>query len=149
MFKFGAQSLLELQGVNDFLVSVVHQALEISTVDFSVHDGLRTIEEQKRLFDSGASHTMSSKHLTGQAVDLVPYVNGKLRWEWGPIFEIAKAMRTAAKAQDVNLTWGAAWDINFTESVEPPSMIMEEYIKRRMALGKKPFSDGPHYELRF
>ena len=36
--------------------------------------GLRTMEEQQALVDSGASQTMKSKHLEGNAVDVVAYI---------------------------------------------------------------------------
>jgi peptidoglycan L-alanyl-D-glutamate endopeptidase CwlK len=41
---------------------------------------------------------MNSRHLIrsdgfGHAVDLVPWINGKPRWEWKPIYHIAAAVR--------------------------------------------------------
>lgn len=148
MFRFGQNSLRELEGVDDRLQAVCHRALELTEVDFSVHDGLRTVEEQKELVRSGASQTMQSNHLTGRAVDLVPYVNGRMRWEWGPIYKICEAVRQAAKEHNVNLTWGAAWDASLTDSLDPPSLLAEQYTDRRRAQGKRAFLDGPHFEMR-
>lgn len=147
-FKFGEKSLRELEGVNPRLVAVVHRALELSEQDFAVHDGLRTREEQAKLLEAGATWTLDSKHLTGEAVDLVPYINGKLRWEWEPIYTIAKAVRQAAKEINVKLCWGGAWDIhNFTNSLDTPKAISAGYIARRIAADKEPRPDGPHFEL--
>lgn len=146
-FKFGEKSLNELHGVDERLQAVVHRALELSEIDFAVHDGLRTREEQAALVAAGASQTLNSKHLQGLAVDLVPYVNGKLRWEFVPIYSVAQAVRLAAKELNVPIRWGCAWDINFTDSLADPETIAEGYTARAKAAGKKPFLDGPHFEL--
>lgn len=73
-FTLGASSERELVGVDAGLVRVVRRALGITACDFAVHDGIRTIEEQKRYVAQGVSKTMKSKHLEGKAVDLVPVV---------------------------------------------------------------------------
>lgn len=146
-FKFGERSLRELEGVNERLVAVVHRALELSELDFGVTDGLRTKEEQAELLKIGATQTLNSKHLSGDAVDLVAFIAGKPRFEFIPAFSIAAAMRKAAKEMNVALKWGCVWDINFTESMADPETLMEGYIARRQAAGKKPFLDSPHYEL--
>lgn len=146
-FKLDTKSLKELDGVHADLVAVVTRAIALSVQDFAVHDGVRTIEEQKRMVESGAAQTMDSRHLTGHAVDLVPYVNGKLRWEWEPIYRIADAVRIAARELAIPLRWGAAWDIDFTTSESLPENIVSDYAKRRREAGKKAFLDGPHFEL--
>lgn len=145
-FKFGEKSLNELKGVHSELVAIVNRALELTVQDFVVHDGLRTLEEQKKLVASGASQTMDSRHLTGNAVDLVPYINGKLRWEWEPIYKIADAVRIAANELGIPLRWGGAWDISFTESSDSPEDLVSDYVMRRKKAGKRVFIDGPHFE---
>lgn len=146
-FSLSPKSLQELQGVHTDLVAVVKRAIQITSQDFAVHDGIRTLEEQKKLVNSGASKTMNSRHLTGHAVDLVPYVNGKLRWEWEPIYVIADSVRKAAKDLGTPIRWGGAWDLNLTETNEPTKDIVEDYRNRRQAEGKNAFLDGPHFEL--
>jgi peptidoglycan L-alanyl-D-glutamate endopeptidase CwlK len=146
-FELGDSSLREMQGVHPDLVSVVKRAIQLTVQDFAVHDGMRTLEEQKRLVESGASQTLDSRHITGHAVDLVPYVNGKLRWEWDPIHRIADAVRQAARELNVPIRWGGAWDIDFTGSAEHPEDLVADYSARRRRAGKKAFLDGPHYEL--
>lgn len=146
-FKLGTKSLKELDGVHPDLVAVVRRAIALTVQDFAVLDGLRSVEEQKRMVASGASQTMDSRHLSGHAVDLVPCVNGKPRWEWGPIYRIADAVRIAARELQVPLRWGAAWDIDFTASQSLPENIVSDYAARRRKAGKKAFLDGPHFEL--
>ena len=146
-FKLGKRSLKELEGVHTDLVAVVKRAIEVTPQDFSVHDGIRTLEEQKKLVRSGASKTLKSRHISGHAVDLVPYINGKLRWEWEPIYQIAEAVRTAAQELEVPIRWGGAWDILLTSTDDPTEDIISGYVERRRSEGKKAFIDGPHYEL--
>lgn len=146
-YRLGRKSLSELNGVDDRLVDVVKLAIKYTSQDFSVHDGIRTIKEQEHLVDIGASHTMNSKHLIGEAVDLVPYINGKMRWEWEPIFKIAVAVKRAANELGVKLRWGGAWDVSFDESNQEPRQACDAYVVRRRAKGKRAFIDGPHFEL--
>jgi peptidoglycan L-alanyl-D-glutamate endopeptidase CwlK len=72
-FNLSARSRERLQGVNRDLVRVVEQAIQITTIDFGVTQGLRTIEQQRKYVASGASATMDSRHLTGHAVDVAAY----------------------------------------------------------------------------
>lgn len=119
-FRFSARSLAKLEGVHPDLVRVVHRALELSKVDFSVVEGLRTVERQKELLASGASRTMNSRHITGHAVDLAPFIAGQIRWDWPPFYDIAKAMKASAAELNVPVIWGGDW---------------------------RTFKDGPHWEL--
>lgn len=146
-FKLGENSLKELEGVHPDLVAIVKRAIELTVQDFAVHDGIRTLEEQKKLVEAGASQTIESRHITGHAVDLVPYVNGKLRWEWEPIYRITDAVRAAARELGTPLRWGGAWDVVLTQSEEHPEDLVADYVARRKKVGKKAFIDGPHYEL--
>lgn len=146
-FQLGAASMKELDGVHPDLIAVVKRAVQLTAQDFSVHDGKRTLAEQQKLVASGASTTLESRHLTGHAVDLVPYINGKLRWEWEPIYVIADAVRTAARELGIPLRWGGAWDIDFTASTHPPEDLVADYADRRRKAGLRVFIDGPHFEL--
>ncbi len=151
-FKLGRHSKAELKGVHPDLVAVVKRAIEISEQDFTVHDGLRSKAEQREYVDRGVSWTMKSKHLKqkatgfGHAVDLVPYINGKLRWEWPAIHLIASAMRQAAKELGVKIRWGGCWE-RLDNSTLNTEIMVEEYTARKRRQGKRPSLDGPHYEL--
>ena len=54
-YHLSQRSSLNLTGVHPDLVKVVMRALEISPLDFTVIEGLRTIKRQQELFASGAS----------------------------------------------------------------------------------------------
>ena len=145
-YQLGKKSLQELEGVDDPIVRVVKRAITITPVDFSVHDGLRTIEEQRAYVDAGVSKTMNSLHLEGKAVDLVPYINGRLRWEWPPIYQVAYAVKVAADLENVALVWGAVWDRTLEELDDDLEQEVERYVERRKRQGKKAFLDGPHIQ---
>jgi len=56
---------------------------------------------------------MKSKHVLGRAVDLAPFVDGKLNWDdndklllWAPIVQ---AMTSAADELGVRIKWGGDW----------------------------------------
>ena len=146
-FHLGERSLAELNGVHDDLVLVVKRAIELTPVDFAVHDGIRTLEEQRELVARGASKTLHSRHLTGHAVDLVPYINRKLRWEWDAIYPIADAMREAAHQYGIPLRWGGCWSLLLTDNPTAPEHLVQLYVDEQRRNNRRAFIDGPHYEL--
>ena len=147
-FKLSKRSLSRLDGVKPELVEVVTTAIQLTTVDFGVVQGLRTIEQQRELVARGASQTMKSKHLTGDAVDLMAYVAGRGSWELNLYDNIADAMKLAAIECDVKLRWGAAWQIaDIREWDGTMQDAMDQYIDLRRSQGRRPFIDGPHFEL--
>ena len=147
-YTLSSRSLAKLEGVNDSLVKVVKKAIELTKIDFGVIYGMRTQEEQQKLFDAGKSQTMKSKHLTGDAVDLMAYVDGKASWELNLYDDLADAMKWAATEEGVVIRWGAAWhipDISTWDGTMEDAMMA--YIDLRRSQGRRPFIDGPHFEL--
>ncbi|EPF0313780.1 M15 family metallopeptidase [Enterobacter chuandaensis] len=120
-FKFSQRSEKNLQGVKPQLVAVVRRALELSSVDFGITEGLRTQERQKQLYAEGKSQTMNSRHLTGEAVDVVAYVGGTVSWEFPLYRKISEAFKQAAQELNTPIDWGGDW---------------------------KTLADGPHFQLR-
>ena len=108
-FKLSQKSYDKLEGVNEALVSVVERAIQITKVDFCVLEGLRSVTRQAELVKAGKSQTMKSNHLTGRAVDLGAYVDGKISWEPKYYDQIADAMLQAAASLSVSLVWGGSW----------------------------------------
>jgi peptidoglycan L-alanyl-D-glutamate endopeptidase CwlK len=120
MYRLGERSRRNLQGVHPDLVRVVEKAIQITKQDFVVIEGLRTEARQRELVAKGASRTMNSRHLTGHAVDIVPWVDGTISWDWKFYSEIRNAMVTAAAELGVEIEWGGNWAT---------------------------FKDGPHWQL--
>lgn len=129
-----------LNGVKTVLAEIVLEAAKSTEAPFVVNEGLRSAARQAQLVKSGASKTMNSKHLTGDAVDLWPvdpvtmkklpsdaaFSKGSAEARaadaalWKALRLIAKAMKAEAVKRGVRLTWGGDW---------------------------KSFPDGPHFEL--
>ena len=117
-YKLGTRSLQSLSGVHPDMVAVVKRAIEITEVDFTVIEGIRHINRQRELLKAGKSTTMNSRHITGHAVDMVPW---PVDWEDLERFEImSEAMKEAAEELDIPIVWGGDW---------------------------KSFYDAPHFEL--
>lgn len=117
---FSKRSEDKLTGVHPDLVVVMRKALQLAALDFTIIEGLRTIARQKQLLASGASQTLRSRHLTGHAVDIAPYVGGVIRWDWPLFHRLAPAVKQAALEEKVSIEWGGDW---------------------------KSFPDGPHWQL--
>lgn len=109
MFKLGSKSLGVLYPVHPDLYACVRRAIRVSSVDFSVFDGLRSLARQKELVAQGVSWTLDSRHLTGHAVDLVPYIGGKLVWDAAACRKIYEAMLQASQELGVPIEWGGNW----------------------------------------
>lgn len=145
-YSLSELSLSRLEGVNPNLVKVVKRAIEISGVDFRVSEGLRTKERQAELVRKGASQTMNSRHLTGDAVDLVAIVDGQVSWDFNYYYTIAKAVAQASNELGVLVRWGGAWTV-ITNKDGTPQDWVKAYKTERKRLGKKEFLDGVHFEL--
>jgi peptidoglycan LD-endopeptidase CwlK len=146
-FKLSERSLGNLKGVDARLQKAVQHAIGETKVDFGVICGLRTIEEQRKLVAKGASQTLKSKHLTGDAVDLMAYIGSRGSWELNLYDDIADAMREGAERANVPIRWGAAWHINDIRDWKGTmEEAMNEYIDLRRSQGKRPFLDCPHFE---
>ena len=147
-FKLSQRSLDKMDGVDENLVAVTKRAIELTKIDFGVIYGMRTIQEQEKLVAAGKSQTMKSKHLVGRAVDLMAYVDGKGCWELNVYDDLCDAMKEAAKELSVAIKWGAAWsegDIRTYPGTAEDAMMA--YVDLRRGQGRRPFIDGPHFEL--
>lgn len=132
----GQRSLSRLEGVHPDLVRVVKKAAAMSDLDFTVLEGLRTLDRQKQLMANGATRTMNSRHLTGHAVDLVAMIGGAVRWDWSLYLNLADIMRSASVAENVPIRWGGTWKL--LTAIQGP--ITAKVLSRS-------FPDGPHFEL--
>ena len=147
-FKLSSRSEAKLEGLDPRLVAVVKSAIHKTKIDFGVICGMRTTEEQKALVAKGASQTMKSKHLQGYAVDLMAYIGSRASWELNLYDDLADAMAEAAREVDVPIRWGAAWHIsNIAQFEGTMEDAMNEYVDTRRTQGRRPFIDGPHFEL--
>ena len=153
-FKLSTRSLEKLEGVHPLLVKVVETAIQCTQTDFGVVFGVRTLAEQQELFDKGASKTMQSKHLIqddgySHAVDLMAYVGSRGSWELSLYDDLADAMKIAAKEHGAHIRWGGSWTVDDIRTWEGTmEEAMNSYTDLRRSQGRRPFIDGPHFELR-
>jgi len=121
-FKYGKSSMRRLKTVNPEMQEIALKALEISEVDISIVDGLRTAQEQNKVYKSGNSeldgYKRVSSHQTGDAIDVVPWVPGidvydynstEVRAIWA---EVHRAFLRAAFLLGYKLELGVAYIIN-------------------------------------
>lgn len=117
-----------LEGVHRDLYCIARLAAALCPIKFMVTEGVRSLERQKKLVESGASKTMKSRHLTGHACDVAALIDfdndGDLdvRWDWPLYKQIADSFKQAAKMLNLPIEWGGDW-VNFR--------------------------DGPHFQLPF
>jgi len=161
MFQLGSKSKSNLVGVHPIMAAIVTRAIELTKQDFMVFEGPRTLERQKKLVASGASKTLKSMHIPkpdvygkvpgelGHAVDLVPYIDGQARWEWGAIYPIAAAVGQAATEQGVadKVCWGGVWD-RWLNAYAGDAAAMKKAVEAYAARHPGPdFLDGPHFQI--
>ena len=102
------------------MVKVMQEAIKESPLDFSITEGVRSVERQKELFESGKSQTMRSRHISGHAVDIAVLVDGKITWDFSKYQIVADHIKTVAKSLNIPIEWGGDWTS---------------------------FKDGPHFQL--
>ena len=147
-FRLSKRSQARLLGVHPALRQIVERAIVLTQFDFGVTSGVRSVAEQAKLVSSGRSQTMRSRHITGHAVDVVAIQSGAAIWDWPPYNMIADAFKAAADESDVIIRWGGAWSVNdFTNYDGSAEDAMSDYVALRRSQGRRPFLDGPHFEL--
>lgn len=101
-------------------------------IDFTVIEGVRTLEIQGEYYRTGKSKTMNSKHIIqkdgySHAVDIAPY---PVNWEDTVRFAyLAGIIRGIAKNKGVEIRWGGDWDSDGD-------------------IHDQTFNDLPHFELK-
>lgn len=135
MYKFSKNSLKKLEGLHPNLQKFFQELIKISPCDFSITYGVRTAEEQNKLYQQGrttpgkkitncdgykikSNHQVKSDNL-GYAGDIAILINNKVVWEEKYYKEVTRAGRILM--QKYNIEWGGDW---------------------------KNFKDLPHYEYR-
>lgn len=122
------RSKKNLIGVHPDLVRVIEKASERPPYDFTVTEGVRTVERQQELYAQGRTKQGSivtnvdgvnkkSNHQPkadgyGYAVDLYPHsgVKGRLEVNDVPaLTKVANHILAVAKSLGVNIEWGGNW----------------------------------------
>ena len=116
MFKLSRRSYDRLTGVDQRLIYLCDEAIKITPIDFGIAylGGRRTAEQQHELFDEGRStkdgFVKLSKHQSGKAFDVIPFVNGRVvenPWNYAMIIS---AILIKAKEFELDIRSGTDWD---------------------------------------
>ena len=131
--QFSKVSKSRQNGLHPTLNKILDRAISISSIDFMIIEGVRSDEQCYINYGKGRTaaqclakgvpakyalpkaakvtwlnNPLSSKHVTGKAVDLVPY---PVDWnDLSKFDQMAQAMFAAAKELGVSIRWGADWD---------------------------------------
>ena len=125
----GKRSLDNLKRVHPDLVMLMQEAITDTPVDFTIVAGVRTTSEQQALYAQGRTKPgiivthkdgvrKKSNHQVkedgfGYAVDLYPYVDGKVQvnhpkvHEW--LKQISIHVKAVAKCLGIKIIWGGDW----------------------------------------
>lgn len=105
---------------SEILKQTVKDFIKYTPIDFGVikNGAYRTAEDQNKLFCKSPKVTgcdgyiIKSKHQSGLAVDLVPYVNGGYSWDIRHTTCLAGAFATYLKTMSIEFVGGFDWDGN-------------------------------------
>lgn len=126
MYSFSQRSKNNLLFIHPDLVKVMNEAIKNSPIDFIITDGIRSTEEQRKLYNQG--RTTPGKIVTnadgvnnksnhqvktdgyGYAVDLYPFYNGSAQLSDAKSLKvIADHIKSVAKNLGVTIQWGGDW----------------------------------------
>lgn len=115
MFRLGANSLKNREGVDPRLIEIDDLAIQITLVDYG-HGrfaGLRSAELQNELYRDGKSkcdgYHKISEHQEGKALDFYAFVDGRASWEPLHLAMVAAAYLQAANMLGYKIRWGGLW----------------------------------------
>ena len=140
-YSFGKASKKALKTCHADLQVIMQNAITMTTIDFGISEGHRSVERQKALFDLGKSKidgiTRKGKHnyIPSLACDIYAYVNGEASYDKETLSYLAGMIELIAKQLYMNkeishvIRWGANWNMNGE------------------ILTDQSFDDRPHYEL--
>ena len=145
--NFGKVSKDRLSTCHKDLQLIMNLAIEISNIDFGISEGHRSIERQKELYDQGRTtpgkivtwidgETKKGKHnySPSMAVDIYPWINGKVQWDNEHLIYLAGLIHGVAEILYAKgeITHTIRWGGNFDMDGE----LLEETSV-----------DRPHFEL--
>lgn len=84
-----------------------HDFCVANNINVLIYETIRSEEKQREYVNSGASKTMQSYHLVGQALDFVP-VNSKGTALWNG-YGAAGVKKVIAEAKRLGFVWGGDW----------------------------------------
>lgn len=126
MATFGKRSLDSLKGIHPKLVLIMQEAIKDTPIDFTIIEGVRTVQRQQDLYAQGrtksgpvvtfadgvkskSNHQLKSDGY-GYAVDLYPFIDGKIDFNNVPALKrISDHIKAVARDLKLSITWGGDW----------------------------------------
>lgn len=120
MLRFGKASRERLKTIVPELQALAIDALAVGVIDFTVTDGRRSRERQQLYYETGRSkvmwphsrHNVLQPYMLAEAMDLTPYVNGRLSYNKAHCCVLAGVVLTLAKRRKLEIRWGGNWDMD-------------------------------------
>lgn len=114
MAKFSKSSADKLSTCHPLLQKLFNTIIEF--YDCTIIQGYRGKEEQNKAFAEGASKLKypESKHnkTPSMAVDVAPFVNGKISWDTKQCTHFAGVVQGIAFELKIDIRWGGDWNSN-------------------------------------
>lgn len=128
-YQFSKKSIQKLSGVHPDLIRVCMLAITLTSIDFGIVQGVRTLEKQKELYGQGrtapgpiVTWTLKSRHLPqadgyGHAIDFGVYlngvyINGDTPDEQRHYETVVPFFKVAAQKLGIKIVCGADWPKN-------------------------------------
>ncbi|MEK5046140.1 M15 family metallopeptidase [Bacillus sp. FSL L8-0637] len=83
-----------------------YQYCQDNGIEILIYETTRSVEQQRKNVATGASQTMRSYHIVGQALDFVPAREAEVFWDGYYREDIQKAVRYA---KSIGFEWGGDW----------------------------------------
>jgi hypothetical protein len=135
VFKLGPGPIKNLESLrfagdprSEILIEAVKDFIRYTPIDFVIisNGGYRSAEQQNELYKKGASQLdgfkHKSKHQSGLAVDLVPWINSTPTWDEKHTSVLAGAFANYLNIKGIEFIGGFDWDGDgsLTESFYDP-----------------------------
>lgn len=119
-YKLSGRSQKELETCDPRLQVIVRAVINAEIMDLTVTEGVRSQEDQDKYYKEGKSrirwpngkHNVVEEGQKSKAVDVAPFVSGKLSYNFGHCVHLAGLMIMAGRALGVKLRWGGNWDMD-------------------------------------
>ncbi|HHW38714.1 MAG TPA: M15 family metallopeptidase [Bacillales bacterium] len=106
-YKRNLDNINKLADHTKILALKWHDYLVKNDINILIYETIRSVETQRENVRKGASKTMKSYHLVGQALDFVP-VNSKGQSDWNG-YNQPKIKQAIMEAKKLGFEWGGDW----------------------------------------
>ena len=96
----------------------IEAVLDAIGIPIYLFEGARSVARQQYLVKKGYSHTLKSKHITGEAADYVVKIEG--RWSWDYKKYKLYYLLFGIIAMFYGLKWGGSWRTKFNGTADYP-----------------------------